>query len=169
MHQSQILMLQILMLLHFCLSQFLHQHSLFCLKCFECARKSTEECSLHIVAPGCSRRFSIEHQPIKKVNKMIISRLYKSFNPNITNTLVVILDSNKTKCTNAYQYLVEYTINKNIGRSSQQLSQQTLLTQTAANKASFCNKNSWHDCRPVARAEAKLLSSFSNLNMSSLK
>ena len=57
---------------------------------------------------------------------------------------------------------------KNIGRSSQQLSQQTLLTQTAAKKASFRNKNSWRDCRAVARAEAKLLSSFSNLNMTSL-
>ena len=77
---------------------------LFRLKCFECARKLTEERSLHVVAPGCSRGFSIEHRPIKKENKMIISRLYKSVNPNITNTLVVILDSNKIKCTNAYQY-----------------------------------------------------------------
>ena len=65
-HQSQILMLKILMLLHFRLSQFLHQHLLFRLKCFECARKLTEERSLHVVAPGCSREFSIEHQPIKK-------------------------------------------------------------------------------------------------------
>ena len=103
-HQSQILMLQILMLLHFRLSQFLHQHLLFCLKCFECARKLTEERSLHVVAAVCSRRFSIEHQLIKKENKMIISRLYKSVNPNITNTLVVILNSNKIKYTNAYQY-----------------------------------------------------------------
>ena len=86
------------------LSQFLHQHLLFCLKCFKCARKLTEEHLLHIVAPGCSRGFSIEHQPIKKENKMIISLLYKSVNPNITNTLVIILDSNKIKCTNAYQY-----------------------------------------------------------------
>ena len=111
-HQSQILMLQILMLLHFRLSQFLHWHLLFRLKCFECARKLTEELSLHVVAPGCWRGFSIEHQPIKKEKKMIISRLYKSVNPNITNTLVVILDSNKIKCTNAYQYWVEYIINK---------------------------------------------------------
>ena len=86
-HQSQILML-------------LH----FPQKCFECARKLTEESSLHVVASGCLRGFSIEHQSIKKENKMIISRLYKSVNPNITNTLVVILDSNKIKCTNAYQY-----------------------------------------------------------------
>ena len=86
------------MLLHFLLSQFLH------LKCFKCARKLTEERSLHVVAPGCSRGLSIEHQSIKKKNKMIISRLYKSVNSNITNTLLVILDSNKIKCTNAYQY-----------------------------------------------------------------
>ena len=91
-HQSQILMLQILMLLHFCLSQFLQQHLLFRLKYFECARKSTEERSLYVVAPGCSRGFSVEHQPIKRDNKMIISRLYKLVNPNIPNTLVVILD-----------------------------------------------------------------------------
>ena len=77
---------------HFRLSQFLHQHLLFSLKCFECAKKLDEERSLHVVAPGCSIGFSIEHQPIKKENKMIISRLYKSVNPNITNTLVVILD-----------------------------------------------------------------------------
>ena len=101
-HQSQILMLQILMLLHFRLSQFLHQHLLFRLKCFEYAKKLTEDRSLHVVAPGCSRGFSIEHQPIKKENKMIISRLYKSVNSNITNTSVVILDSNKMKYTNAY-------------------------------------------------------------------
>ena len=112
MHQSQILMLQILMLLHFRLSQFLHQHLLFRLKCFECARKLTEEHSLHVVAAGCSRGFSIEHQPIKNENKMIISQLYKSVDPNITNTLVVILDSNKIKCTNVYRYLVEYNISK---------------------------------------------------------
>ena len=91
-------------LAYFRLSQFLHQHLLFRLKCFECVRKLMEERSLHVVAPGCSRGFSIEHQPIKKENKMIISRLYKSVNPNITNTLVVILDSNKIKCTNASQY-----------------------------------------------------------------
>ena len=162
-------MLQILILLHFRLSQFLYQHLLFCLKCFECAKKLTKERSLHVVAPGCLRGFSIEHQPIKKENKMIISQLYKSVNPNITNTLVVILDSNKIKCTNTYQYWVEYNINKNIGRSSQQLSQQTLLTQIAAKKASFRNKNSWHDWRAVARTEAKLLSNFSNSNMTSLQ
>ena len=40
MQQSQILMLQILMLLHFRLSQ--HQHLLFHLTCFECARKLTK-------------------------------------------------------------------------------------------------------------------------------
>ena len=102
-HQSQILMLKILMLLHFHLSQFLHQHLVFRLKCFKCATKLTEDRSWHVVAPGCSRGFSIEHQPIKKENKMIISRLYKSVDPNITNTLVVILDSNKIKGTNAYQ------------------------------------------------------------------
>ena len=67
-------------------------------------KKITEERSLHVVAPGCSRGFLIEHQPIKKENKMTILRLYKSVNPNITNTLVVILDSNKIKRTNAYQY-----------------------------------------------------------------
>ena len=70
-HQSQILML-----LHLRLSQFLHQHLLFRLKCFECARKLTEERSLHVFATGCSRGFSIENQPIKKKNKMIKSRLY---------------------------------------------------------------------------------------------
>ena len=70
---------------------------LFRLKCFECARKLTEKRSLHVIASGCSKGFSIEHQPIKKEKKMIISRLYKSVNPNITNTLVVILDSNKIK------------------------------------------------------------------------
>ena len=57
---------------------------------------------------------------------------------------------------------------ENIGRSSQQLSQKTLLTQTAVKKASFRNKNSWRDCRVVARAEAEFLSSFFNLNMTSL-
>ena len=98
-HQSRLLML-----LHFRLGQFLHQHLLFRLKSFECARKLTEERSLHVVAPGCSRGFSIEHQLITKENKMIISRLYKSVNHNVTNTLVVSLDSNKIKCTNAYQY-----------------------------------------------------------------
>ena len=101
---SNTLQSQILMLLHFRLSQFLHQHLLFRLKCFECARKLSEVRSLHVFAPGCSRGFSIEHQPIKKENTIIISRLYKSVNPNITNTLVVILHSNKSKCTNAYQY-----------------------------------------------------------------
>ena len=124
-HQSQLLML-----FHFRLSQFLHQHLLFRLKCFECARKLIEERSLHVVAPGCSTGFSIEHQPIKKENKMIISRYHKSVNPNVTNTLDVILNSNKIKCTNTYQYWVKYNINKNIDRSSPQLSQQTLLTQT---------------------------------------
>ena len=98
-HQSQILML-----LHFRLSQFLLQHLLFCLKCCECTRKLTEECSLHVIAPGCSREFSIEHQPIKKENKRTISQLCKLVKPNITNTLLVILDSNIIKCTNAYQY-----------------------------------------------------------------
>ena len=82
----------------------MHQHLLFRLKCFECARKLAEERFLHVVACGWSRGFSIEHQPIKKESKTIISRLYKLVNPNITNTLVVILDSNKPKCTNAYQY-----------------------------------------------------------------
>ena len=52
MHQSQILILQIL-LLHFLSSQVQHQHLLFHMMCFECARKLTEKCSL--VAPGCSR------------------------------------------------------------------------------------------------------------------
>ena len=94
----------VLMLLHFRLSQFLHQHLLFRLKCFECARKLTTMRSLHVVVPGCSRGFSIKHQPIKRENIMIISRYHKSVNPNITNRLVVILDSNKIKCTNAYQY-----------------------------------------------------------------
>ena len=61
-------------------------------------RKLTEECSLRVVASGSSRGFSIEHQPFKKENKMIISRLYMLVNSNITNTLVVILDSNKIKC-----------------------------------------------------------------------
>ena len=69
-----------------------------------CAKKLTEERSLHVLAPGCSRGFSIEYQPIKKENKMIISLLYKSVNSNRTNRLGVILDSNKIKCTNAYQY-----------------------------------------------------------------
>ena len=44
----------------------------------------------------------------------------------------------------------------------QQLSQQTLLTLAAVKKVSFRNKNSWLDCRAVARAEAKLLSSFAD-------
>ena len=90
-------MLQILMLLHSRLSQFLHQHLLFRLKYFECARKLTEERSLQVVAPDRSRGFSIEHPPIKKENKMIIPRLYKSVNPDITNTLVVIFDSKKNQ------------------------------------------------------------------------
>ena len=77
-----------------------------------CAKKLTEERSLHVLAPGCSRGFSIEYQPIKKENKMIISLLYKSVNSDITNRLGVILDLNKIKCTNAYQYWVEYNINK---------------------------------------------------------
>ena len=33
----------------------------FRLRCFECARKLTEERSLHVVAPGCLRGLSIEH------------------------------------------------------------------------------------------------------------
>ena len=77
------------------LESVLHQHLLFRLKCFEYARKLTEKRSLHVGPPGCSRGFSIEHQPIKKENKMTISWLHKSVNPNVTNTLVVILDSNK--------------------------------------------------------------------------
>ena len=50
----------------------------------------TEDRSFHVVAPGCSRGFSIEHQPIQKENNMIISWLHKLVNPNITNTLVII-------------------------------------------------------------------------------
>jgi len=68
MHQNQMLALLILMLLHFRLSQLQHQHLLFHLMCFECARKLTEDRFLRVVAPGCSREFSIEHQPIKKEN-----------------------------------------------------------------------------------------------------
>ena len=86
------------------MSKFPHHHLLFHLKCFECARKLTEKRSLHVVAPGFSKGFLIEHQPITKENKMTISRFYKSVNLNITNTLLVILDLNKIKCINAYQY-----------------------------------------------------------------
>ena len=71
---------------------------------FKSFLEKTKTTSLPVVASGCSRGFSIEHQPIRKENEMIISRLYKSVNPNTTITLVVILDSNKIKCTNAYQY-----------------------------------------------------------------
>ena len=56
-------------------------------------------------------------------------------------------------------------IDKFAAAKCRKLSQQTLLTQIAAKKASFRNKNSWRDCRAVARAETKLLSSFSNLNI----